>query len=415
MVRFIIAALAVLSSVSASAQTLEERVKALEQKLSAPAAAPGGAAPLSTLPNLSENERQGTLLNRPTPTNQFNPALGFSLDNVLESRGDRGNFDFRSAELNLEAPVDPHVKLWTVVNFTKDEVEVEEAAVQSTSLPWSLTVRGGRLFSAFGRLAHFHDHELPFTYRPESLESIVGGEARGDGLELAWLAPLPFYTNLTLGGYNRLGAENERRTDDPRAWDEFTFMGRLHTALEVGDHTLDVGANSAWTPKRRMVEDLTETGSTDPAVQTARDTWRTVTGVDLTYRWQPSAGGVYKGLTWAVEAYQNNERRFNETTRMPRGREVASGGFSYVQFKLGRRLRPGAMIDLTENLDAPSSNARLAKTYAGWLTFDVSEFQKFRLQYTHKKERDRSRRAENVVGLQWAAIIGHHVHGFRDR
>lgn len=404
--------LAVLAG-SASAQSLEERVKALESRLgSAPASQ--AVPPLSTLPDLSENERQGTLLTRPTPTNQFNPALGASLDTVVRDLDGRGQFDFRSLELNAEAPVDPHSKLWIMVNFTKDEVEVEEAAVQTTSLPGNLIARGGRLFSAFGRLAHFHDHELPFVGRPTSLERMIGGEARADGVELAWLAPTESYTNLTLGAYNRLGAENDRRGDGLSRWDELTFMGRVHSALELGDdHTVDLGVNSSWTPKRRMEEDLAATGSVADPVRTTRNTYRALSGVDLTYRWQPAAGGIYRGLTLAFEAYQNDERRFDRTTRLPGARERAQGGFSYVQFKLGRRWRPGALVDLAQDLD--NDDSKPTKTYAGWLTFDVSEFQKVRLQYARRTGFGVGRSGEDTVSLQWAAIIGHHVHGFRDR
>lgn len=189
-------------------------------------------------------------------------------------------------------------------------------------------------------------------------------------------------------------------------------MARAYTSLEpADDHTIDVGADSAWTPKRRMVEDVTVTGSAGPAVETAGNTGRTLTGVDLTYRWQPAAGGLYKGITWGTEVYRNDERRFNETTRLPGARRVAYGGYSYLEGRVDRRWRPGAMVDLTEGLDSPRT--RLTKTYLGYLTFNVTEFQRLRAQYSRRSTQ--GRRVEDTVGLQWTAVLGHHVHGFRDR
>ena len=43
----------------------------------------------------------------------------------------------------------------------------------------------------------------------------------------------------------------------------------------------------------------------------------------------------------------------------------------------------------------------------------ISEFQRIRLQYTHTMASDRS--PDDAFFLQWTAIIGSHVHSFRDR
>ena len=64
-----------------------------------------------------------------------------------------------------------------------DGVEVEEAAIVTTSLPYNLTVKGGRFFADFGRLSKFHDHDLPFVNRPQVLDKFVGGESQADGVE----------------------------------------------------------------------------------------------------------------------------------------------------------------------------------------------------------------------------------------
>ena len=52
----------------------------------------------------------------------------------------------------------------------------------TTSLPWNLQARGGRFFADFGRLAKFHPHEYAFVNTPLSLERIVGGESKADGV-----------------------------------------------------------------------------------------------------------------------------------------------------------------------------------------------------------------------------------------
>src|SRR5439155_524277 len=99
---------------------------------------------------------------------QFNPAIGLILDNVFSySEKDRGNFEFRAAELGLSASVDPFARGYAIITGSPDGFEVEEAAIVTTSLPYNLTLKGGRFFADFGRLSKFHDHDLPFVNRPK--------------------------------------------------------------------------------------------------------------------------------------------------------------------------------------------------------------------------------------------------------
>ena len=82
------------------------------------------------------------------------------------------------------------------------------------------------------------------------------------------------------------------------------------------------------------------------------------------------------------------------------------------QVKLGRRWRPGVMADLSEDLDRART---LTKTFSGFLTCDVTEFQKLRLAYARAVSNVPGRPGSNTIGLQWTSVLGHHVHGFRDR
>ena len=108
-----------------------------------------------------------------------------------------------SMELNVAASVDPFAKGYAVINASADRATgeatfgVEEAALQTTSLPWNLELKAGRFFGEFGRLAYIHDHELPFVNRPLVLDQYIGGESQTDGLQVNWLPPVPHYVSLT--------------------------------------------------------------------------------------------------------------------------------------------------------------------------------------------------------------------------
>ncbi|MDE2140875.1 MAG: hypothetical protein KGJ84_00515, partial [Elusimicrobia bacterium] len=339
--------------------------------------------------------------------NSFNPAIGMALDTVFRDSNDKAGFLFRAAELNVEAPVDPYLKAWAVMTGSNGGVDMEEATLETTALPYNLTVRGGRLFAGFGRLAHFHDHELPVVDRPASLDTFIGGETRADGMEVSYLLPTDLYVTATFGAYDKMGADNKRQ--DPagaRPLDEFTYLGRLNTYVDLTDsQSLELGADSAWTPKRTV-------SPTSGGAPYRGDTWRSLTGVDITYRYQPPVGGLYKGVLWGTELLQNDERRFDPTTNLTTGRRVAYAGYSFVELKSGLHWRGGALADVTENQDNPGRNT---KTLTGFLTYDVSEFQRLRATYAEAVVNDPGTPKNHTVALQWTGVFGNHVHGFRDR
>ncbi len=84
----------------------------------------------------------------------------------------------------MSASIDPFARGYAIINGNADGIEVEEAAIVTTSLPYNLTAKGGRFFADFGRLSKFHDHDLPFVNRPIVLDEYVGGESQADGVEL---------------------------------------------------------------------------------------------------------------------------------------------------------------------------------------------------------------------------------------
>ena len=168
----------------------------------------------------------------------------------------------------------------------------------TTSLPWNLQARAGRFFADFGRLAKFHPHEYAFVNTPLSLERIVGGESQADGVELSYLFPTPFFLRGTIGGYNKLGAENERFDNTKsRAWSRFTYLGRLNTYFDLTDnHSIELGTSLAFTPSIRIPSDP-HGGN------------RTLSGVDLTYRYQPLGSTLYQGLTVGRRIFRQQRAR----------------------------------------------------------------------------------------------------------
>ena len=412
-------------------QQVIDKLSAGQQKAPATAAAP---PPAATAADEERLKRQVTeqVLRRMQPAlaaanktfpSQFNPAIGLILDNVFSySEKDRGNFEFRAAELGLSASVDPFARGYAIITGSPDGFEVEEAAIVTTSLPYNLTLKGGRFFADFGRLSKFHDHDLPFVNRPIALDRFIGGESQADGVELSYLVPLPQYLTLTAGAYNKLGAENDRVSNTaPRDFSQFTYLGRAATFLNLNDaNSIDLGTSYAYTPEVKV-----DNGAS-----------RHLAGIDLTYRYIPLSQASYRGLIWGSEFLYNQEDRpvggfpaAEPALSLARGlglppaapavadppaslvfkRRDAASFYSYLEARLSRRFHPGFLFDWVQDVDHVTGDT---KGYSPYLTIWASEFQRFRLQYTRL---DAPEGHDNQFFLQWTVILGSHVHGFRDR
>jgi hypothetical protein len=332
----------------------------------------------------------------------FNPAIGLVLDAVAEQRSQAGgNFNFRAAELGLSASVDPFARVYSFMTGSNEGFEVEEAAAVTTSLPWNLTAKAGRFFADFGRLPKNHPHEYAFVNTPLSIERMVGGESQADGVEINYLFPFPFFLRATLGGYNKIGEENERVDNTKsRAWSRFTYLGRLNTYFDVSDnHSIELGSSLAYTPSVRV--------QGDPS---GGD--RTLAGIDLTYRYQPLDSTTYQGLTIGSEFFTNSERVMRPNDLVQRMQSY--GGYSYAELKLNKSWSTGFLFDYAPSIDSPGKKT---KSYSPFITWNLSEFNRLRFQYSYFDDNVREDKADrgNQFFLQWTTVIGAHTHGFRGR
>jgi hypothetical protein len=400
-------------------QQQEEAIEKLSPPATPPVATPVPAPPAAgDREQLKQEVREEVMrdlqprLSAATKTfpSQFNPAIALVIDTDFSYRQHEGNnFDLRSAELDLSASVDPFARGYAVFSGSSDNgFSVEEAAIVTTSLPYNLTVKGGRFFADFGRLSKFHDHDLPFVNRPGVLDRFVDGESQANGVEVSYLLPIEQYVNLTAGMYNKIGAENERISNNvPRDLGEFTYLGRAATFISLSDaHSIDIGATLAYTPR----------------VKIDQNQERYLAGIDITYRYVPLSQAGYRGLVWGTEILVNSENRpiggfpTDPTAAPPTDfkRNNAWGAYTYLEARLSRRFYPGFLFDYAQALDSGVGDS---KSYSPYLTFWPSEFQRLRLQYTYLSQPGIPQvpAYANQVFLQWTAILGSHAHGFRDR
>jgi uncharacterized coiled-coil protein SlyX len=420
-------------------QQLKEEV-GTEVKQTQPSAPPAAATTTQTV-TLEQMQQQVQQLNEKVDQvvaaqvknilSEFNPAIGLVGETVLSyrSKGSNetgssrpGGFDFfqRSIELNLAGSVDPFARGYAVFNASADPITgeakamVEEAAIQTTSLPWNLTLKAGRFFGEFGRLSYIHDHELPFVNRPLVLDNYIGGESMTDGLQLNFLLPIPHYVSLTAGVGNQFG-DTPNDVGNFRYFSELNFWGRTSTYFDLTpDVSLETGVSGLYTP------DEIDRGGVflQPDGSTLAERRRLVLGGDLMVRYLPLQNNQFQSLTWGTELLYSDNGYLDNPTGIPGGplfnRDVGSYGlYSYLAYKLDRRWIVGCLFDWMEN---PQNNADRTSAYSVWITWVISHWNQLRLEYTHTNHNAVSGlRDDDAIYLQWAWIIGSHAHGWQER
>jgi hypothetical protein len=373
---------------------------------------------------------------------EFNPAIGLVGETIFSYRSkgadqtgsDRpGGFDVnqRSLELNISASVDPFAKGYAVVNASADArtgeaaLGVEEAALQTTSLPANLELKAGRFFGEFGKLADIHDHELPFVNRPLALDQYIGGESRTDGAQLSWLPPIPHYISLTAGLGVGFGGDSPLNNPGAyRALSGLNYYGRASTYFDVTPNIqLETGISGLINPRTH------DRGGVlvQPNGSTLTEHERRVAGFDLKLSYVPLRNNQFQRIDWGTEVLYSDSRfladpdgSLNPANPAPGlsgdefQKSVGSLGlYSYATYKWSREWSGGFLFDYVQN--AQNHNDQTF-AYSPYVTWALSHWNQLRLQYTHTDHDALSGlKSDDAVYLQWAWIIGAHSHGWQQR
>ncbi len=386
-----------------------------------------------------------------------NPDIGFVYDlkfdmHNAEMDSDGGQtwttrgFQLSTAELSIGADLDPYARIDFNAMFFSDGAEVHELYVTGHSLPLSLKARAGQFLASFGRWSQFHSHSMPFASEPRIMHEYLGGHLMPTGLELSWLAPTDHYIEAFGGIFNGItghthdvdpmnsqadyGPDNPppgchfhgdeiHCPDNPYLEDlyrsmvvdpdgpvapgvnkklsDLAWLGRLQTSWELGlNWSIDLGSSLVYQKAFRQSQRFAGT-----------DYAKTTGGVDLTVFWNPVEQNLYRGLDFGIEYLRNrqqDESRAGEN--WVKRTTVRDGAFTWARFRLNRTWDFGTYY---EDFAPVVDNGRRTRL-GGFLTWNVSHYQKIRLEYVRD---DRGLNADSVdqVILQFDGVIGFHTHG----
>ena len=145
-------------------------------------------------------------------------------------------FNFQQMELVLSGTVDDLFDYQGHIIFLEDEVELEEAFVKTRSLPNNLQVKAGIYLTDFGIINTQHLHSWDFIDQPIINSRIFGGDGmRGPGVNLSWLTPLPWYSEVMLGVQN----------SDGEYMQSYRGEAHAHGEEEEEEHSFEEGIGGA--------------------------------------------------------------------------------------------------------------------------------------------------------------------------
>jgi hypothetical protein len=310
-----------------------------------------------------------------------------------------GGLALQEVELGFLSTVDPYFAarvFLTIPNL--GGIEVEEAYAMTTSLPAGLQVKAGVFRSAAGRQNEQHLHQQDFSLRPLINQAYLGEDGlRAPGLQLSWLAPLPFFLRFTGEILSVAPAANPTFGGGLRR--SPTLLGNLKTFAPLGEAwSLYLGGTVA-------TGHAGEAGFAEGDEPAANGPRTLLAGGDLYLKYMPpNRVAGYFALALQAECFWRRTWATGGTAR------AADAGF-YAQLvaRLARRWHVGGRFD---QLGLPESDLQpRGARWSAMAMFTPSEFSRLRLQAQREKV-DADRAAYEGLLLLEFSIGAHGAHPF---
>lgn len=369
-----------------------------------PAAGPTASAPAATAtPNSNAfNPSISGVLNGTFGAFSRHPdgvrIPGFALGSEASEANSRG-FSLGESEVSLSANIDQALfGQLTLALTSEDEIAVEEAFIQTTSLPYGFTGKAGRFFSGIGYLNEKHSHNWDFIDQPLPYVAMLDKQYGDDGVQIRWLAPTPFFLEF--------GGEAFRGDSFPGNGAAHGGIGAYSVFVHTGDDLNDSSSWQAGLSYLRTTAKDRETGETPDVFNGHTDL-----GIaSLVYKWAPNGNVRERNLTLSGEYFlQRQSGDFNGSQT----EGYQSGWYAQAVYQFMPRWKVGARYDQlnADDVDVALAGSTLddlghtPRRASALLEYDTSEFGRIRLQYSRD---DSDVETSDSVLLQYTVIFGPH-------
>lgn len=402
-----------IEQLEAKVQTLETRQDAAAGKIAATAPAAGPAVPATA--------------ERSVRDNSFNPGIGVLLQGKYQSfsedesefagfavgeEGERGKegLGIDETELNFSASVDDKFRGSATVALHEHEgeteVEIEEAYIATTALPYGLEAKAGRFFSELGYLNAHHAHADDFADRPLPSRVFLNGNYGDDGVQLSAVLPTDIYSEIGGGVF--------RGEDFPGGGADGGDIGAWTAYGRIGD---DIGPDTSW---RMGLSSLQVAGgersANEDAVTFDGDSGLYIADARLVHA--PTGNNAEQEIILQAEYFHRDENGTYDDTDAGTGPvdydSHQSGWYAQSVYKFLPQWRAGLRFSQLYAGDTPSGLAGSALDDGGhnpWaasamIDWTNSEFSRARLQFNREELADGAE--DDQIILQYIMSLGAH-------
>jgi hypothetical protein len=311
-----------------------------------------------------------------------NPPRGFSLG---------------ESEFGLSSNIDPYFYGFLVVALDNEgAANVEEAYIQTTSMPAGLTLTAGRFFSGIGYANEMHAHNWAFSDAALPYRAFLGSQLGDDGVQLTWLAPTDQFLLF--------GVEALRGESYPAAGARNSGIGSYSAFVRTGN---DIDVSNSYLASVSYLHTQAADRETDGDLFSGHDDL--VIG-SLTYKWAPGGNRLNQNFTATGEVFVGNENGTLNGIPVDQDRFgwYVQGIYQFMpRWRVGLRYAalhtddPGPLL-AGSTLDDLGINPYTATALIEW---DGSEFSRLRLQYSHDES---DFQPNDIVTMQYTVIYGLH-------
>ena len=429
-------------------EAYESRIQALEKRLAETETRANKAENAAGKAEDAASQAAVQASSRPAGENALNPAVSailngtyanlsknpdtYRINGFVPTMGEVGppkrGLSLGESELAFAANVDHLFRGTLIASISpENEIEVEEAYVQTLGLSHGFTIKAGRFFSGVGYQNEVHAHAWDFTDAPLASKVFLGNQLAEDGLQAKWVAPTELYFDLGVEvGRGRKfpgGPDGGRNKNGFGSGNLFAHLGG------------DIGTGTAWrvglshlrtSPQDRTYDDLDSTGTSVTNSFTGKSRLWALDGI---LKWAPNGNSTESNFKLQGEYFQRTED--GSLTYDARGTSLGTQTGSYSsrqsgwylqgvyqfipQWRFGYRydrLNAGTTrIGLVDSgtlaaADFPILGAYDPRRHTMMVDWSPSEFSRVRLQFA----RDYARMGEpdNQIFLQYIMSLGAH-------
>ena len=255
-------------------------------------------------------------------------------------------FSVQEVEIYFKSNIDPYwtgnVSLGIAQHEGAFDLDLEEAFVESLFIP-KLTVRMGKFYAFLGRHNNLHTHYYPFIDPPLINQTLFGFHGwNGSGASLAYLSPLPWYSEFMVQGFYSHSKEEKLSG--------VLFFKNLWDLSDQSTLELDLSYGAGIKNYKHLCN------------------------AALVWKWKALGSIKNHSVAWTTEFTQALEESSSKGV---------GGLSSYVQWQF---VKNWWLEGRAEYISRPKLDSMDIQKYSVLLAFAATEYSAFRLQYSAGQE-----------------------------